>query len=289
MNLNPSKSSDHTQNLPSSDLVVEKRSFSDQNLASVSIVTITQLSRYECLLILYDLIKSQTYTNILEWVIVEGSPNEIDGEKNKTNIKHLQDSHSHAFDIVYIHYTNKKLSDLRNLGNDFCKGDIIVCMDDDDYYPKERVKHAVESLENSSKLLAGCTDIYLYEYGFEKLYKCFGFHQNHSTNNAMAYRREYLINHRYESGLTMAEEVSFTNNFTEPMVQLNSKKSVVVSSHTHNTVDKKPLCIRSLYGKSCLYEVNEDVIQYIPIDIFHKMRTNFYTFYDRNLSDRFIC
>ena len=42
-------------------------------MSSVSIVTITQLSRRECLLNLYELIKLQTYSNIIEWIIVEGS------------------------------------------------------------------------------------------------------------------------------------------------------------------------------------------------------------------------
>lgn len=254
------------------------------NIKTVSIVTITQLSRSKCLSTLYELIKSQTYTNILEWVIVEGSQTHADGETNKINIQKIRDSHNQGKDcnkylnprdIVYIDFSNQKLSDLRNLGNDTCKGDIIVCMDDDDYYPKERVKHAVESLEKSSCLIAGCSDIYLYEYGMKKLYKSIRIHANHSTNNVLAYRREYLINHRHQSGLVSAEEASFTNNFTEPMVQLNPKKSIVVSSHTRNTVDKQPLCLQIYGQKSCLFETNQDVLHYIPFEIFCNMRDNF--------------
>jgi len=242
---------------------------------TVSIVTVTQLYRFECLLILYDLIKSQTYKNILEWVIVEGSQNETDGENNKKKIQNLMDNHTSDFEIVYLHFTGQKLSDLRNLGNDSCDGDIIVCMDDDDYYPSERVEHAVESLENSNCLLAGCSDIYLYEYGLAKLYKSIKFHPYHSTNNVLAYKREYLLDHRYAPGLSMGEEMSFTNNYTVPMVQLNSAKSIVVSSHTSNTFDKRPLCINSSTRTSCLYEVDENILQYIPMDVFCKMRDNF--------------
>lgn len=109
-------------------------------------------------------------------------------------------------EIIYLEYSGKKLSDLRNLGNTTCKGDIIVCMDDDDYYPPERVSSAVESLKNSSALLAGCSDIYLYEYFMGKLYKFKGFHAKHSTNNCMAFKREYLRNHAHQTGLDMAEE-----------------------------------------------------------------------------------
>ena len=242
--------------------------------STVSIVTITQLSRSKCLFLLYDLILSQTYTNILEWVIVEGSRNETDGEQNQVNIQCLQDNHQRNFNIVYVPRrcaSNQKLSDLRNLGNDTCKGDIIVCMDDDDYYPKERVKHAVDQLEKSDYLLAGCTYIYLYDYGLAKLYKCTGFHSYHSTNNVMAYKREYLLHHRYEPGVSMAEEIGFTNSFTEPMVQLHAKKCVIVSCHTGNTVDKRSFFLQ----KDIVNEINDDVHKYIPMNIFGRMRDHF--------------
>ena len=53
----------------------------------VSLITVTQFARYECLQTLYDLIQLQTYNHILEWVIVEGSRNPEDGLKNKMNIQ----------------------------------------------------------------------------------------------------------------------------------------------------------------------------------------------------------
>jgi signal peptidase I len=45
-----------------------------------------------------------------------------------------------------------------------CKGDIIVIMDDDDYYPVTRVQHAVEKLEDSDYLISGCSDVYMYSF-----------------------------------------------------------------------------------------------------------------------------
>ena len=216
-------------------------------LSSVSIVTITQLSRHECLLNLYELIQLQIYQNIIEWVIVEGSKTEENATINKEYIhqlikqsKELQINNK-CINIIYCEYTGEKLSDLRNLGNNTCKGDIIICMDDDDYYPPERISDAVQRLNKSKKLIAGCSNCYMYEYSLQKLYKFKKFGPNHSTNNCMAYKREYLNTHRHESGLDKAEEKSFTNGFTEPMIQLNAKKCIIVSSHNHNTFDKKQL------------------------------------------------
>jgi hypothetical protein len=250
---------------------------------SVSIITITQFQRFNCLLNLYELIRLQHYKNIIEWVIVEGSKTENKGLLNSNNIKSLITKHNKDdiiknMDIVYIEYSGKKLSDLRNIGNNKCKGDIIVCMDDDDYYPPERVSSVVDSFDNSKFLIAGCTDIYMYEYFMGKLYKFKGFNERHSTNNCMAFKKEYLLNHKHESGLDMAEEKSFTNNFTEPMIQLNSKKCIIVSSHNYNTFNKRELCVGGSIGLNpTLYEVNDHPItNYIPTNIFNRMKNIFY-------------
>ena len=41
-----------------------------------------------------------------------------------------------------------------------CTCDIIVCLDDDDYYPPERISEAVDKLSNSTSLIAGVSDVY---------------------------------------------------------------------------------------------------------------------------------
>ena len=107
--------------------------------SSVSLLTITQYSRRDCLSNLSMLIQQQIYKNIVEWVIVEGSRNETDAIKNAKLISEMKQNN-----ITYVPYQpSQSLSDLRNIGNKTCKGDIIVCMDDDDYYPPTRVSHAV--------------------------------------------------------------------------------------------------------------------------------------------------
>jgi len=249
--------------------------------SSVSIVTITQYIRFNCLLNLYELIKLQTFKNIIEWTIVEGSTIIEDATNNKNQIlEFIDQNNTNNFKFNYIEYTGQKLSDLRNLGNTSCKGDIIVCMDDDDYYPPERIEEAVKALDNSSYLIAGCSDIYLYEYLLDKLYKFKGFHQNHSTNNCFAFKKEYLLNHKHDSGLIMSEEKSFTNDFKEPMIQLNSKKCIVVSSHNFNTFNKRELCIGGSVGiNPTLSEVNLDsdsIYNYIPEYFYNKMKSLFY-------------
>lgn len=234
----------------------------------VSIITVTQLSRSLCLKNLLTLIKLQTYENIIEWVIVEGSKTEKDGIENRKKIIDLSfESH---LPIVYLKYTGNALSDLRNNGNTVCSGDIIVCMDDDDYYPAQRIEDAVYKLTKSKCLIAGCSDIYIYDYYLATLYRSQKLGKNHSTNNCMAFKREYLLTNAHDPGLTHGEEKSFTKNFTEPMVQLNSKKCIVVSSHDSNTFNKRPLFTQNLFKK-----IKKQVTKLIPVEIFNTMSAGF--------------
>jgi glycosyltransferase involved in cell wall biosynthesis len=187
------------------------------------------------------MIQRQQYVQIKEWVIVEGSQEQVLRDKNIININEFIDEKMEQTDIEMRFIVPESifpLSNLRNIGNDHCKGDIIVCMDDDDYYPPSRVPHAVEMLTKYNRLIAGCSGLYMYNYSKEKLYRADGFHNNHSTNNCFAYKKSYLENHRYTEGLHYAEESSFTNDFREPMIQLHPEKCIVQTIHKENTVDK---------------------------------------------------
>jgi hypothetical protein len=235
---------------------------------TVSIVTVTQYARRECLAHLAMRIKKQLYENIVEWVIVEGTPDKEDSIKNAKLISELKSD-------IPIHFIpwapGQALSDLRNKGNAACQGDIIVCMDDDDYYPLTRVSHAVYRLQQSSALIAGCSKAYIYFYQTGKFFQFKSFGPNHSTNNCLAYKKDYLKNHQHLPGLAKGEESSFTNEFSEPMEQLDPMKTIVISGHGTNTVDK------SLVSPAMLTELNEPalILDYIPLPVLLKMQKNF--------------
>lgn len=211
-------------------------------LTSVSIVTLTQLKRFACIEILKDVIKAQTYQNIIEWVIVEGSKTDEDAKANGENIRRLIASSDLQCPILYLEKkSGEKLGGLRNKGNKACSGDITVVMDDDDYYPATRVKHAVEQLQGSSKLIAGCSAMYIYDYTLEKLCKFKGFGENHSINSCFAWKKKYLEKYSHDESKECGEEPSFTNNFKEPMIQLDPDQTVIQSSHAQNTFNKREI------------------------------------------------
>jgi hypothetical protein len=90
----------------------------------------------------------------------------------------------------------------------------------------------------------------------------------------MAFKREYLLKHRHAPGLDRAEEASFTNHFKVPMVQLNAKKCVIVSSHNYNTFSKREMCITSSLGRHPILDEEKGISDFIPPNIFNRIRNN---------------
>jgi hypothetical protein len=118
----------------------------------------------------------------------------------------------------------------------------MVCFDDDDYYPPERVHHAVVKLTSSTKFdICGSSEIHMFYTDNKTIYRIGPYHQNHATNGTMAYKKAYITNHKYDETVTHAEETSFLNKYTEPMLQLDPRKVMLVMCHTENTFDKKKL------------------------------------------------
>lgn len=129
-----------------------------------------------------------------------------------------------------------------------CHGDIIVCLDDDDYYPPTRISHAVERLIKSGKDLAGCTRMLILDDDLGVVIQLHGMHDRHGVHSTMAYTRKYARTHKYDTTKTFAEEASFTLNFTEPMVQLDGQHVFMQISHFQNTFSKKKILLTAMIG-----------------------------------------
>ena len=245
---------------------------------TVSLVTITQLSRFQSIKILYKMILKQTYSNIIEWVIVEGSDTVDRANINKIYLTNFINEITPTlnFPIRYIPYSGFKLGGLRNLGNTNCRGDIIVCLDDDDYYPPSRVEEAVDKLSNSPCLIGGVSNIYMYDFFINKLYQFDGFTTEkrfHSTNHCMAYKKEYLLRNMHDPNAEYGEERSFTKQFSIPLIPFDSKKTIIGISHNINTIAKREFCVSTTaqYVKG-IREIDEPITNYIDADIFQEMK-----------------
>jgi hypothetical protein len=134
------------------------------------------------------------------------------------------------------------LGEKRNLMHEKATGSILVYMDDDDYYPPNRVSHAVETLEkNPRALCAGSSEMYIYFKHIHKMIQFGPYGPNHATAATFAFRRELLKQTKYDDDAAVGEEKQFLKNYTIPFVQLDPLKTILVFSHVHNSFDKKVL------------------------------------------------
>jgi glycosyltransferase involved in cell wall biosynthesis len=145
--------------------------------------------------------------------------------------------------VHYLRETEKRnIGAKRNRLNREVCGDIIVAMDDDDYYPPERVSAVVKGFKQRPNVdLAGSSEIYMYYSDIKVIYKLGPYAPTHATNGTMAWRKKYSDSHLYDETVTHAEEKSFLDEYKHPMIQLDPMKVMLVMSHTDNTFDKKKM------------------------------------------------
>lgn len=185
---------------------------------------------------MFECFKNQTYPKSrIEWIIVDDGTDKIQDLISCSNIPQIK----------YFSLDMKlSLGAKRNYMHEKAKGSIIVYFDDDDYYPPERIEHAVERLTSSPKALcAGSSELYIYFKHIKQMYQCGPYGPNHATAGTFAFKRELLEKTQYESHAALAEEKAFLKDYTIPFVQLDPMKTILVFSHEQNTFDKRKLLI----------------------------------------------
>ena len=229
----------------------------------VSICTPT-FNRRPFIPIIIKCFENQNYPrDRMEWIIIDDGTDKI------------EDLVAHLPYVKYFKYEEKMtLGKKRNISNEKAKGDIIVYMDDDDYYPPDRVKHAVERLRGSKALCAGSSAMFIYFKHINKMYQFGPYGEKHSTAATFAFKKELLQITKFDEDSSVAEERKFLQGYTIPFVQLDSTKSILVFSHNHNSFDKKELLKQlpnprvhetSLLPKDLVIE--QDILKFFMEDI----------------------
>jgi glycosyltransferase involved in cell wall biosynthesis len=201
----------------------------------VSVVTPTY-NRRMFIPTLIDLYKAQTFPKEkMEWIIID------DGRDKVEDL--FQEVINIVPNIRYIRKDEKmRLGAKRNELNRLAKGEIIIAMDDDDYYPPDRVSSVVAAFKKNPKIeLAGSSEMNLYYLDSKKIYTIGPYTSTHATNGTMAWRKSYSDKHKYDEFVTKAEEITFLENFKHPMIQLNPLSTILVICHEDNTADKNEL------------------------------------------------
>lgn len=206
----------------------------------------------------------------IEWIIIDDGTDLIeDLVKDHPSVKYFK------------YDTKMTLGKKRNIMHDKSSGEILVYMDDDDYYPPTRISHAVKTLQNNSEALcAGSSEIYIYYKNIEKMYQFGPYGPNHSTAGTFAFKRKLLHLTRYNENASLAEEKEFLKEYTIPFVQLNPLDTILVFSHNHNTFDKRKL-LEDISGNPFIkvsdkivndFVKNEEVKKFFLLDIDEQLK-----------------
>ncbi len=183
---------------------------------------------------MFECFKNQTYPkDRMEWIIVDDGTDRIRDLVESSGISQIK----------YFELDKKvSLGEKRNYMHSKASGTIIVYMDDDDYYPPDRVSHAVDKLtENREALCAGSSEIYIYFKHIKKMMQFGPYGPNHATAGTFAFKAELLKQTRYQDHAAVAEEREFLKGYTIPFVQLDPMKTILCFSHEQNTFDKRKL------------------------------------------------
>jgi glycosyltransferase involved in cell wall biosynthesis len=240
-------------------------------LPFVSVLTPT-FNRRPFIPLMIKCFQHQTYPkDRMEWIIIDDGTDKI------------EELVAHIPQVKYFKYDEKMtLGKKRNLLHKKSKGEIIIYMDDDDYYPPERIEYAVDQLlKNPDKLCAGSSIMYIYFKHIDKMYQFGPYGENHATAATFAFRRKLLEQTTFNDEACLAEEKLFLKNWTIPMIQLDTKKTILVFSHNHNSFDKKQLLYQNIANNPFIKESNlspsdfiqnQEILRFFLKDIDHLLK-----------------
>lgn len=204
-------------------------------LPFVSIVTPTY-NRRRFIPSLIKMVQQQTYPrDRMEWIVYD------DGQEPIGDLLDLERTRLPKFTYIYSE-DKMTIGEKRNRLNQEAKGDILVAMDDDDFYFPNRVSAAVTALQKHPQVdLAGSSHIYMFFTDTKEIYSVGPYFPLHATNGTMAWRKRYALTRRYDEAVAFAEEKSFLEEYKNPLIQLDPMKVMLVISHGDNTFDKTQL------------------------------------------------
>ena len=220
-----------------------------KKLPFVSILVPTTANRKAFLPQLFRCIVRQDYEGEKEIIIL----NDVDNES--INIpKNIN------FRLINCKFKST-LGYKRNLLNNEAQGDILIYFDDDDYHMPTRINHTVQSLINGKNLIAGSSRSFVFRISNQSIYEYGPYGKYHSGCGSMGFFKQYIQNHNFDEEKNYAEESSFTNNFNEPMNQLDPEKTTLIIHHKLNTFNKNLSDKQNLstYQKEHFIKYDEDL------------------------------
>jgi len=204
----------------------------DKDLPYISIITPTYDRRHLFSLPLYNFENFVYPKEKMEWIIIDDTPEEKD---QLDDIIPTDDNRIRYLKIADVD-TKLTISHKRNIGAQKAKYDIIVHMDDDDYYPPHSIISRVKTLikyKHQGIECVGCTKIGNYDLITGK--------SGVSTDGpislseaSMAYTKRFWNERRFDSECVKGEHKYFTETRLDKIIDLPYSFVITAFNHKNN-------------------------------------------------------
>ena len=171
----------------------------------------------------------------IEWIILDDSPRDSIKKLKKKLPKN---------DKRIKYYTCKKIDTIgkkRNKVNELATGDIIVHVDDDDYYPPDSIINRVRSLLTYSKQCVGSSSINCINLLDNTCFKTMGGYKDNTiiTGEAsLCYYKKFWEDQHYDENVKSEECKAFLENRTSDYIDLHSAFVMIAITHSKNMSDR---------------------------------------------------
>lgn len=207
------------------------------NYPTVSVVTVTY-NRHHIFDIAIDNWNNFIYPkDKIEWIILDDSPN----YSSKILKKKLPKDNR----IKY--YTLKKkiesIGEKRNKINELATNEIIIHMDDDDYYPEDSIFNRISGLLTYNKQCIGCSCVNCINLLDNSCFQTGGGFDE-KTNNlivaeaSLCYYKKFWEKQKYNNNSTSEECKEFLNSRVKDYIDIDSAFVMTAITHNKNMSDR---------------------------------------------------
>ena len=141
--------------------------------------------------------------------------------------------------IKYHHSKSKTPLSIGKKRNKLCslaKGEIIVQMDDDDFYPPTCVSHIVKSLTPKKYEVACLDDLYVYDLKHDKT---IAHVKLRNPTHILGFKKSYLNRHKFRNEDRVCEESFFLERGKTKITTAEGKKCLLMIAHYTNVSEKE--------------------------------------------------
>ena len=218
--------------LVDNEITLKLKNFEDIEYPLVSIITPTRDRKIFFELALNNFVSQNYPQDKLEWVIID------DGKESLSDLIPKDDDR-----IKYIKLENEKpmtISKKRNLGFQYSSGEIIIHMDDDDYYLPSSVLTRVKVLLNYKEKGIGCVGCE--RFGCHDLEKDMSFiidKNNEIAEASMGYFRSFIEERGFDENILKGEGKLFCRGRNTKIMKLPFEFIFISFTHGKNTHTRK--------------------------------------------------